>query len=425
MIKKLAAYLSIEMTTNLLVKVGILILLVMTGIILNDLISSSLELKQKASDYHQTTENKAMILLQYISLSDTEPLQVRPLVTELEKEFGSSINYFRKQTSQLTQADQPIQVSDDYELKINGISYLAPLTIEINTNLLQFANITNDEAVMEKFAAAEEGAEAIPPVLLGSDYVGSFEIGDLITLADFSEISDKNGEYFGKEKQTAYQVAGFLPKGQKLPDYQDLGSEPILLDKWLLLPLLAERQQSNDPTITDLTSYFFLLNDSQLAQLSPRALVSRLRPIAEGYGFEGLTLQNIAATPTFSLSDMQRQFQENIIKLTIFSALVILQLVVLFQLINEKSRETYQLLYTLGSTRKELFLSSQILYLIIAVLAVLITFLSNEFYFHRSWIGGAFFIGSGSLIIVFLLCVFIANRQLLGKVGAHREKNFD
>lgn len=400
-----------------LIKLGIVVLSILIVVSLADSLQAIQDRLQVMQTTAQLMAGDMMVKPDYTRLSDTASLQTDQAVTLLEKELQTPASYFVQNTNLFFSPDELSLTESGQFFELEGLTYQVPVAVEMDATAIARSGLAVTDEVMGQFQQAAVEPASTAPLLLGAAYRQQFSIGDELVFYDIENVVVEHDQVKGETIPRPFKVAGFLPENSQVTNFRDPSGEGIPLDRSMILPLMAQRQRAASPTTSDLGNYFFFLDSATAKQLTPFDLVRKMKDQLAGMGYIGVTLSNITENVDFSLKSYQGRQRILTQRMLVFSLLVFLQYLVLFRLAADKDQGTSQLFYLLGSTKGELFVMSQLFYLLLSLFSVTAAYLLNTFWLHKDWSWWAF--GLSGLVVTFVLLVSASLSQyyLLKKVG--------
>lgn len=272
--------------------------------------------------------------------------------------------------------------------------------LTLNHELLKKEGLTSDFSKKD-FTGETSG------VILGNSYREKYNIGDTIELSRATGLSEIGSVSL---ENKSFKVRGFIPKSKKIMDYSQGSSEAISLDTYLVLPLSNKMEQdSNDEyEQTQIMDYFFLLSKKEDQKISYLNMAREIKELGDKHQMSNLIFQNDQSLFYYDLQFYTETFENQSIMMVLFFCFSVIQLGIIIYFLYKKRRNVYEVYYSIGSTKKEIFLIVFLSYALLLVAGATGLGVLNELYLSKQWSVQGILFGTGVYFIAHILLIFIA-----------------
>lgn len=322
------------------------------------------------------------------------------VIQDLSSSISKKPYYYVKNLNFMTE-DKNSFYHDGEEIQSSkGSTVYRTNLLTLNHELMKKEGLTSDFSKKD-FTGETSG------VILGNRYREKYHIGDTIELSratGSSEIGSVSLE------NKSFKVRGFIPKSKKIMDYSQGSSEAISLDTYLILPLSNKMEQdSNDEyEQTQIMDYFFLLSKKEDQKISYLNLAREIKELGDKHQMSNLIFQNDQSLFYYDLQFYTETFESQSIMMVLFFCFSVIQLGIIIYFLYKKRRNVYEVYYSIGSTKKEIFLIVFLSYALLLVAGVTGLGVLNELYLSKQWSFQGILFGTGVYFIAHILLIFIA-----------------
>lgn len=322
------------------------------------------------------------------------------VIQDLSSSISKKPYYYVKNLNYMTE-DKNSFYHDGEEIQSSkgSIVYRTNL-LTMNYELMKKEGLTSDFSKKD-FTGETSG------VILGNSYREKYHIGDTIELSRATGTSDIGSVSL---ENKSFKVRGFIPKSKKIMDYSQGSSEAISLDTYLILPLSNKMEQdSNDEyEQTQIMDYFFLLSKKEDQKISYLNMAREIKELGDKHQMSNLIFQNDQSLFYYDLQFYTETFESQSIMMVLFFCFSVIQLGIIIYFLYKKRRNVYEVYYSIGSTKKEIFLIVFLSYALLLVAGVTGLGVLNALYLSKQWSFQAVLFGTGVYFIAHILLIFIA-----------------
>lgn len=270
------SFLSIIVITSFLVILGIIFSLISsTNVKSNDFKKLSLGKNRytivdnfydanKFYEFRQSSKNINILGGFYNELIDSHNFELLSIFDQpLELENFKGNNKFYYNTSEF--------------LDNNKVKNIAIKSIQINNIAFNYHDLKTQEGHSFDWNKVSYDKDTLP-ILIGSDYVGTYEIGDII-----------KGNYYNEEKKL--KIIGILEKNSSIYYAND---PEFYLDEYIIVPYPKKLWLVNNKDyIFESILYFALINSDIVTSLNENLFIEEIKKTANQTGFTDFSLVGI------------------------------------------------------------------------------------------------------------------------------------
>ncbi|MHC5247625.1 hypothetical protein [Enterococcus sp. LJL90] len=396
-------YLVTEITSHFFIK---LLLVLMIGIVS----LCSVQFFQAFFEYRNNTEalnesigqNSSFRLFEN-SYEAIPSKNIAQIISRAEELFSTEAFYYLGNQGKLVAESEGLIPAEGQPTSVaeTGEKLIHPNLAIMNRALLAKVGlpIVEGEFFLESdFSGETQG------ILLGSFYQNSHEIGDEITL---EEVVGASAENLLETVKSHYQIRGFISKDFEMLNYWQGSTNSISLDSMLILPQTTAALHGESSSMdVQTTGFFFLVSPEEDQALSYLTLAEEIREIGQANGYQLLEFQNDRSVYNSAIQNYQYQYQNKLYLLGLLLVFSFIQLGVIISFTFKKRQSVYEIYFSIGSTKLEIFLFLIFEYLLLFVVAWALMFLFNSFYLQEIWsrqaqiAGGLFYFCSFSVVTI-------------------------
>lgn len=335
------------------------------------------------------------------------------LILEAENLFDTNAYYFLGSSSFLADASRNRYYTENPIIySTEGEELVSPNSAIMNRSLMEKANLMVSEG---DFFSDDDFSGESKGILLGHAYQDQFQVGEEIIFKDIESVTEKN-EFITSDK--TYQVRGFLPQNLEILDFWQGSTDTLNMDEMIIFPLSDDILSDQEMTLQlQILGYFFLVSPEVNKQLSYLELSEQIRELGQKYGFDYLRLQNDRSIYNYEIQQYQLVYQNRLAILGLLLIFSLFQVGLIIIFTYEKREPIYEIYFSIGSTKRELF---QILlgeYVLVFAFGFALLFLFNTFYLKEVWDTGPLVVGVLSYFVVFMLIVALSIGRKMFKNG--------
>lgn len=394
---KYLTFLMAELPKYFLIKIGIICLLAITLAASFEVSSGIMRLNQTKTELEKNIGKGDVLRPLYHTLDNHEAVKPKLVINQLEKNLGSKARFYSFPGSILS-PDLSLFSSQE-NVEINGQEFKIPNVLQINEAMEQDLKLPT----AEKLYPIED--ESLLPIFLGADYKDTYNLGDEIILPWIlgMDVDEKTEKVTNHNKNQKYVVTEFLDQGTSVMDFVQESGNELKLDKYFLIPLSDEQINTANGLQSDLNAYFFR-HDKQTEKTTPYEIGQELAKIADQSGYRGLFLQNDRFQFTSKQVIYETELKDSLLKFDLLAAFIVLQVYVIIGLLLQKQKRTYQIFYTLGSTKGQIAAGLLVAFSLIFLLAGCVFYIADTYYFKTYLINyqGNMILPIGSCYLFFM-----------------------
>lgn len=346
-----------------------------------------------------------------VSAEEVTNQNVSGLIQDAEKVFNTGAYYFLENPGYyFADAAKEFYLTDEMTyLDEKQERIAAPKAVIKNEKLMEkidLAPSVGKEFSENNFSGKEKG------ILLGNAYQKKFKVGEEIVIKEFQHFSQSNQLV---TKDVTYRVNGFLPKQYEMLDFWQGSTEAISLDEAIIFPLSEDILQEKQASIQlQLLGYFFLLSPNLEQKFPYLEAAEQIRKYGQEHGYGYIKLQNDRAGYNSQMKNYQLTYKNRLYLLGLVLLFSFLQIGIILSFTFKKREPIYEIYFSIGSTKKEIFLVLVGEYLTIFLFGFSLMVLLKIVYLKEDWSGFSQLMG---VLFYFAIFMFIAiasiGKQLL------------
>lgn len=374
------------------------------------------EYKMNTNMLQKSIGKDASFRLIDVSAEEVTNQNVSGLIQDAEKVFKTGAYYFLENPGYyFADASKEFYLTDEMTyLNKKQERVATPKAVIMNEKLMKKINLAPSVGKgfsKNNFSGKEKG------ILLGNAYQKKFKVGEEIVIKEFQHFSQSNQLV---TKDVTYRVNGFLPKQYEMLDFWQGSTEAISLDEAIIFPLSEDILQEKQASIQlQLLGYFFLISPNQEQKFPYLEAAEQIRKYGQEHGYGYIKLQNDRAGYNSQMKNYQLTYKNRFYLLWLVLLFSFLQIGIILSFTFKKREPIYEIYFSIGSTKKEIFLVLVGEYLTIFLFGFALMILLKIVYLKEDWSALSQLVGILSYFTIFMFIAMASIGKQLLKDGKY------